>query len=121
MFYRGLRNRLRLNPHLGTYVRHFRLADDPEDTSWIDEMPIRQMLSFLPHLYSFGLKFNSRGVSWGDLQGDTRAAFECVFEMESVKEVELEFFSEFPVQLVTCDVGHCFAWQGTSPNGLKYR
>jgi hypothetical protein len=21
----------------------------------------------------------------------------------------------------TCNVGHCFAWQGTSPNGLKYR
>jgi len=44
--YYGLQHRLRSNPHLGTYVRHFRLADDPEDpedTSWIayEETPIK--------------------------------------------------------------------------------
>jgi len=61
---------------------------------------LSQTLSFLPHLYSFGLKFNSTEASWADLPGDTRAAFECVFEMESVKEVELEYFYEFPVQLL---------------------
>jgi len=102
MYYRGLQHRLRSNPHLGTYVRHFRLADDPKYPSWIayTETPISETLSFFPHLYSFGLKFNSGGASWAGLPDDTRAAFERVFRMESVKEVELEFFSGLPVPLL---------------------
>jgi len=101
MYYRGLQNRLRSNPHLGTYVKHFRFADGPEE-GWIayPETPISETLSFFPHLYSFALKFNSRGAIWDDLPDDTRAAFERVFRTESVKEVELESFSEFPVPLL---------------------
>ena len=79
------------------------LVDDlPSGSSWITyvKTPLSRTLSFLPNLYSFGLNFNSCGANWGEVPDDTQAAFERVFKMESVKEVELEFAFGFPVPLL---------------------
>ena len=76
--------------------------DLPSGASWIIYMktPLSRTLSFLPNLYSFGLNFNSCGANWGEVPDDTRAGFERVFKMQSVKEVELEFAFGFPVPLL---------------------
>ena len=98
---------LLLNQHLGTHVRRLRLVDGPEDgsadgISWLTHlrMPISRTLGFLPNLRSFGLDFNSVGEIWDDVPDETRTAFDRVFRMESVKEVELEFAFEFLVTLL---------------------
>ena len=55
------------------------------------------MLGFLPSLRSFGLTFTLFSADWDSVSDEARAACDCVFRMESVKEVELESVFWFPV------------------------
>jgi hypothetical protein len=83
---------LLLNPYLGTHVRRLRLIDDPED----DFSNVISSLTHLRNIRSFGLSFAPR-TEWGSVPDEARAAFDRVFRMESVTEVELESVVCFPV------------------------
>jgi hypothetical protein len=107
VYYARFHRLLLLNPYLGTYVRHLKLVGDPEDdfpngTSSLTHLrsPLSLILGFLPNLLSFGLTFNLTNTDWNSVPDETWAAFDCVFRMESVKEVELVFVLGFPVALL---------------------
>ena len=89
-------------------MRHLRLVDSETDdgfcngNSWLTHLkiPISLTLWFLPNLLSFTLSFNSVILNRDNVPEENRAAFDCVFRMESVKEAELEFvfgISRWPI------------------------
>jgi hypothetical protein len=107
VYYARFHRLLLLNPYLGTHVRHLKLVGDPEydfPNGFLGlthlRTPLSPMLGFLPNLLSFGLTFNLTNTDWNSVPDETWAAFDFVFRMESVKEVELEFVFGFPAALL---------------------
>jgi hypothetical protein len=92
VYYARFHHLLLLNPYLGTHVRRLRLIGASED----DFSNVISSLTHLRNLRSFGLLFTGR-AEWGSVPDEARAAFDRVFRMESVKEVELRFVFGFPV------------------------
>jgi hypothetical protein len=94
VYYARFHHLLLSNPYLGTHVRRLRLIGDFED----DFSNVISSLTHLRNLRSFGLRFApGPRAEWGSVPDEARAAFDRVFRMESVKEVELESVFCFPV------------------------
>ncbi|KAF8892361.1 hypothetical protein CPB84DRAFT_1783809 [Gymnopilus junonius] len=114
-YYLRFHNLLVSNPHIGTYVRYFRLGDDSEDdygrargrrgiggSSWIAHAKtLPQTLGLLPRLEGFSLTFNSEMTDWNDIPAKTRVALEHVFSLPSLRGVSLEFITFFPPKLLS--------------------